>query len=113
MKASIAIKILALLTAAGAAAFLAFVLGFDRKELTAIGNFLREGLVTARIMALHAVDRGARLIGRLRRRLAGRKLAQEVRRRRQLLDFTDANVVGIERAGHRHGTSFFIQKDSV
>ena len=61
MKASIAIKILALLTAAGATAFLAFVLGFDRKELTIIGNFLREGLVTARILALKTVDRGARL----------------------------------------------------
>ncbi|WP_017999288.1 DNA translocase FtsK [Paracoccus sp. N5] len=61
MKASIAIKFLALLTATGAAAFLAFVLGFDRKELTVIGNFLREGLSTARILALHAVDRGARL----------------------------------------------------
>ncbi|WP_062561749.1 DNA translocase FtsK [Paracoccus aminovorans] len=61
MKASIAIKVLALLTAAGAAAFLAFVLGFDRKELTVIGHFLREGLSTARILALHAVDRGARL----------------------------------------------------
>ncbi|RDW13121.1 DNA translocase FtsK 4TM domain-containing protein, partial [Paracoccus thiocyanatus] len=61
MKASVAIKLLALLTAIGTVAFLAFVLGFDRKELSAIGTFLREGLATARVLALHAVDRGVRL----------------------------------------------------
>lgn len=61
MKASVAIKLLALLTAVGTVAFLAFVLGFDRKELTTIGTFLREGLATARVLALQAMDRGARL----------------------------------------------------
>ena len=61
MRASIAIKFLALLTAIGAAAFLAFVLGFDRKELMAIRSYLLNGLATARLLALHAVDRGARL----------------------------------------------------
>ncbi|MTH32989.1 DNA translocase FtsK [Paracoccus limosus] len=60
MKASIAIKILALLIAAGAVAFLGFVLGFDRREVTAIGHYLRDGLATARLLLLHAVDRGAR-----------------------------------------------------
>nr|WP_223252469.1 hypothetical protein [Paracoccus mutanolyticus] len=61
VKASIAIKVLALLTAAAAAGFMAFVLGFDKRELGAIGRFLREGLATARLLALHGVDRGARL----------------------------------------------------
>lgn len=61
MRASIAIKLLALLTAIGTVAFMAFVLGFDRKELATIHRFLRDGLATARILALHAVDRGARL----------------------------------------------------
>ncbi|WP_323716272.1 DNA translocase FtsK [Paracoccus aminovorans] len=79
MKASIAIKVLALLTAAGATAFLAFVLGFDRKELTVIGNFLREGLATARILALQAVDRGARLSSGAAR---GIKSRAEARRER-------------------------------
>ncbi|WP_313353239.1 hypothetical protein, partial [Paracoccus sp. (in: a-proteobacteria)] len=54
-------KLLALLTAIGTVAFMAFVLGFDRKELATIHRFLRDGLATARILALHAVDRGARL----------------------------------------------------
>ena len=61
VKASVAIKVLALLTAAAAAGFMAFVLGFDKRELGAIGRFLREGLATARLLALHGVDRGARL----------------------------------------------------
>jgi len=61
MKASVAIKLLALLTAIGALAFLTFVLGCDRKELATVHRFLREGLATARILALHAADRGARL----------------------------------------------------
>ena len=61
LKASIAIKILALVTAIGALSFLAFVLGFDRKELTVMRRFLQNGLSTARYLTLHAVDRGARL----------------------------------------------------
>ena len=61
LRASIAIKILALATAAAALAFLAFVLGFDRKELTAIWSFLRDGLATARALALRTLDRTARL----------------------------------------------------
>ena len=61
IKASIAIKILALLTAGCAVAFLGFVLGFDRNEVSVIGRYLRDGLATARLLLLHAVDRGARL----------------------------------------------------
>lgn len=61
VKASIAIKLLALLTAAGALAFLSFVLGFDRKELTVMGRFLQNGLATARHLTLRGVDRGARM----------------------------------------------------
>ena len=38
--------------AAAAAGFMAFVLGFDKRELGAIGRFLREGLATARLLAL-------------------------------------------------------------
>ncbi|MTH65817.1 DNA translocase FtsK [Paracoccus shanxieyensis] len=57
IKASIAIKLLALLTAAGALAFLAFVLGFDKKELTAIRGFLRTGLSTAYLLVLQAMNK--------------------------------------------------------
>ena len=79
MKASVAIKLLALLTAIGTVAFLAFVLGFDRKELTTIGTFLREGLATARVLALHAVDRGARLSSGAARGLKSRSEARRER----------------------------------
>ncbi|SMO74430.1 DNA translocase FtsK [Paracoccus laeviglucosivorans] len=61
IKASIAIKVLALVTAAGALVFMAFVLGFDKKELTAIRLFLQNGLKTARWLALNVADKGARL----------------------------------------------------
>ena len=83
MKASIAIKFLALLTAAGASAFLAFVLGFDRKELTVIGTFLRDGLATARVLALHAVDRGARLSSGAAQGIKSRADARRERVRRE------------------------------
>ncbi|GLK66326.1 DNA translocase FtsK [Paracoccus kondratievae] len=72
LRASVAIKILALLTAIGAVALLAFVLGFDRKELTAITRFLREGLATARLLALRGVDRGARLSSGMAQRIKNR-----------------------------------------
>ena len=79
MRASIAIKFLALLTAVGAVAFLAFVLGFDRKELLAIRAYLLNGLATARLLALHAVDRGARLSSGAARELKSRAEARRER----------------------------------
>ena len=79
IRASIAIKFLALLTAAGAVAFLAFVLGFDSKELTAIRRFLLDGLATARLLALHALDRGARLSSGAARELKSRADARRER----------------------------------
>ncbi|UXU75863.1 MULTISPECIES: DNA translocase FtsK [unclassified Paracoccus (in: a-proteobacteria)] len=79
MRASIAIKILALLTAIGAVAFLAFVLGFDRRELTAIGGFLRQGLATARLLALLALDRVARLSQGTARQIRDRAEARRQR----------------------------------
>ena len=72
LRDSVAIKILALLTAIGAVALLAFVLGFDRKELAAITRFLREGLATARLLALRGVDRGARLSSGMAQRIKSR-----------------------------------------
>ncbi|MDT1063123.1 DNA translocase FtsK 4TM domain-containing protein [Paracoccus sp. CPCC 101403] len=79
IKASIAIKVLALLTAAGALAFLSFVLGFDRVELSAIGGFLRRGLATARLMLLHAVDKSARMSSGAARELKTRADARRER----------------------------------
>ena len=79
MRASVAIKFLALLTAVGAAAFLAFVLGFDRKELISIRNYLLNGLATARLLALHAVDRGARFSAGAAREMKSRADARRER----------------------------------
>jgi len=79
IKASIAIKILALLTAGASLAFLSFVLGFDRAELSAIGRFLRRGLMTARLLMLHAVDKSARLSSGAARELKSRADARRER----------------------------------
>ncbi len=79
IRASIAIKVLALLTAIGAVAFLAFVLGFDRKELTAIRSFLLTGLATARIMTLQLMNRGAQLSSGAARNLKSRADARRER----------------------------------
>ncbi|MFT4013870.1 MAG: DNA translocase FtsK 4TM domain-containing protein [Paracoccus sp. (in: a-proteobacteria)] len=79
VKAAIGIKVLALLTAAAALAFLSFVLGFDRKELGIMGQFLRDGLATARLMLLHAVDKGARLSSGTARGLKSRADARRDR----------------------------------
>ncbi|KGJ03360.1 DNA translocase FtsK [Paracoccus halophilus] len=79
MRAAIAIKILALLTALGAVAFLTFVLGFDRKELTAIRGYLLNGLATARLLALRALDRGARMSSGAARNLKSRSEARRER----------------------------------
>ena len=66
LKASIAIKILALLTAVATVAFSAFVLGFSRAEVTAIGRFLQNGLRLALHLFLQAVRWGARAAASLR-----------------------------------------------
>ncbi|TWI28094.1 DNA translocase FtsK [Paracoccus sulfuroxidans] len=79
IKASIAIKILALLTAVGSVAFLAFVLGFDRKEVSVIARFLRNGLLTARYLALRVIDRGANASGVAARGLKARADARRDR----------------------------------
>ena len=55
---AVGLKILALLTAIGAVALGGFVLGFDRREVTAIGRFLASGLETARGMLVWALRRG-------------------------------------------------------
>ena len=70
--AAVGLKILALLTAAGAVAMAAFVLGFDRRELMGIGRFLATGLATAYDLAMTAVGHGAS---------ASVAAAREVRRR--------------------------------
>ena len=70
--AAVGLKILALLTAAGAVAMTAFVLGFDRRELMGIGRFLATGLATAYDLAMTAVGHGAS---------ASVAAAREVRRR--------------------------------
>src|SRR5690606_28176181 len=51
-------KILALLTAIGAVALGGFVLGVDRREVTAIGRFRGRGLESARGMLVWALRRG-------------------------------------------------------
>ncbi|SEH97995.1 DNA translocase FtsK [Paracoccus alkenifer] len=55
---AVGLKLLALLTAVGAVALGGFVLGFDRREVTAIGRFLANGLETARGMLVWALRRG-------------------------------------------------------
>ncbi|SDK51394.1 DNA translocase FtsK [Paracoccus chinensis] len=70
--AAVGLKILALLTAAGAVAMAAFVLGFDRRELMGIGRFLATGLATAYDLGMTAVGHGAS---------ASVAAAREVRRR--------------------------------
>ena len=59
VKASIAIKILALLTAVATVAFSAFVLGFSRAEAIGIARFLQNGLRFAAHLFLQAIGRGA------------------------------------------------------
>ncbi|MBV0891062.1 DNA translocase FtsK 4TM domain-containing protein [Paracoccus sp. Z118] len=79
LKASVAIKVLALLVAIGAVAFTAFTLGFSRGEATAIGRFLLDGLRTAFDLARIAVGRGVG--GSVAAAQALRRRAQERRAR--------------------------------
>ncbi|WP_347267361.1 DNA translocase FtsK [Paracoccus sp. (in: a-proteobacteria)] len=79
MRASLAIKFLALLTAAAALALLAYVLGFDRRELAAIRAYLGRGLATARLLALQGLDRGLRLSSGAARELQSRAEARRER----------------------------------
>ncbi|MFG6079860.1 DNA translocase FtsK [Paracoccus litorisediminis] len=60
LKASISIRILALLTAGGMIALTVYGLGFNRAELSVTTRFLRDGLVTARLLLLLAIDRTLR-----------------------------------------------------
>ncbi|WP_299360517.1 DNA translocase FtsK [uncultured Paracoccus sp.] len=80
LPAAVAIKILAVVMAVAAAAFSAFVLGFSRGELMAIGRFLVTGLATAYDLAMTAVGRGASVsvagARALRRRSAARRARQ-------------------------------------
>uniref|UniRef100_UPI00113DAEEA DNA translocase FtsK 4TM domain-containing protein n=1 Tax=Paracoccus aeridis TaxID=1966466 RepID=UPI00113DAEEA len=79
LKASIAIKILALLTAVATVAFSAFVLGFSRAEVTAIGRFLQNGLRLALHLFLQAVRWGARAAAGAARAIRGRVEARRAR----------------------------------
>ena len=79
LKASIAIKILALLTAVATVAFSAFVLGFSRAEVTAIGRFLQNGLRFALHLFLQAVRWGARAAAGAARAIRGRVEARRAR----------------------------------
>ncbi len=79
VKASIGIKIVALLVAVGAVAFLGFVLGLNRVETTAILRFLRNGLSHAREIALKFAGRSAELSGRAATELRSRQQARRAR----------------------------------
>ncbi|WP_134724997.1 DNA translocase FtsK [Paracoccus luteus] len=59
LPAAVALKILALLTAAASVVFGGFVLGVDRAEAMGIGRFLATGLATAYDLAMTAAGRGA------------------------------------------------------
>ncbi len=73
MKAQVGIKIAALLSAAGAVALLAFTLGFDRAELSALWRRFVGGLATARRGVLLALGRGAVASVGLGQRVRGRR----------------------------------------
>ena len=79
VKASIAIKILALLTAVATVAFSAFVLGFSRAEAIAIARFLQNGLRFAAHLFLQAIDRGAGASAGAARAIRGRADARRAR----------------------------------
>ncbi|HHW34691.1 MAG TPA: DNA translocase FtsK, partial [Paracoccus solventivorans] len=78
---AVGLKILALLTAAAAVAMGGFVLGFDRREVTAIGRFLSAGLATARQLLMAVLRRtgwalataSSAAAGELRRRADARR----------------------------------------
>ena len=59
LKAQIGIKLAALLVAAGSVALLAFTLGFDKTELTALWRRFRTGLMVAYGGAMRLLGRGA------------------------------------------------------
>ncbi|MBB1496999.1 DNA translocase FtsK [Paracoccus sp. MC1862] len=59
VSAAAGLKILAFLTAIGTVAIVAFVLGFDRRELMGIGRFLSAGLATAYDLTMTLLGRGA------------------------------------------------------
>src|SRR5262249_32600564 len=57
----------------------------------------------------HAVDRLARAVDERPGRVAGRELAQQVRRRRELLDLADADVVHLVRHARLLGRLGFLR----
>ena len=93
LKASIAIKLVALLVAVGSVALLAFVLGFSRPEIDAVLGYLRNGLHTARVIALQLAGRSAllttRAAGNIRARQASRRQRSAVAGSPHVDDFAD------------------------
>ncbi len=90
----VGIKIAALLVAAGALAFSAFVLGFDRTELRQLWRRFVIGLVTAYDGAMRLAGRGAVLSSQTAQRLR-EKRAEKRRRAAQVPDaptFTEARM---------------------
>ncbi|MFB9221614.1 DNA translocase FtsK [Paracoccus cavernae] len=79
VKASIGIKFLALLAAAGSLAFSAFVFGFSKAEVLRIAGFLREGLATARVIGLRIAGRFAVLSGKAASEIRDRSAARRER----------------------------------
>ena len=77
---AVGLKLLAFLTALGTVALAAFVLGFDRRELMAVGRFLATGLATAYDLLMTALGRGASAsvaaAREVRRRAESRRLRQ-------------------------------------
>ncbi len=77
VKASIGIKVMALIIAAASIAFGAFVFGFSKAEVQRIATYLRDGLLTARVIAWRFIGRLAlwstQISGELRARSAARR----------------------------------------
>ncbi|MTH80052.1 DNA translocase FtsK [Paracoccus aestuariivivens] len=79
LKASVAIKILAVLLAAGTVALVSFGLGFDRAELGVGLRYLRDGLVTAKLLFLQAMDKAIRMSSGAAREYRSRTHARRAR----------------------------------
>lgn len=78
-KASIGIKLMALLVAAGSLAFGAFVFGFSKAEIIRIATYLREGLHTAKVITWRLAGRLAVLSTRMADDLRARSDARRDR----------------------------------
>lgn len=87
LPAQIGIRFVELGAAVGTLAFGAFVLGFDRREMMALGRFLAAGLATAYSLAMTAFGRGALASVRAAQGVQAAATARRVR-------IAEANVAG-------------------